>query len=327
MVFWDTYPLLNIIQSKFNREFFKSQIFDKDVLESPTGVDAIIINSKQNNHFIEDVCKFIKINFGNPPNTPVLNIPNEKLIGSKDHVVFVRDIDKNIVGCIRYHFIGIFSTSKCEEIYCVDCFTVHKRWRKKGVGEYLLNHLHNYVNQRNIPYSLFLKEGRNLSIALPPLYTSTYVYREIEREELVCVKDLTPHQAYRLMDLFRELNPGMFIIRNIYNQNQFWRLYKKDTFKVLACFQDTYQSFEKDNKNKKLCWCTAWIESPNMTDNVREEASRELSASMYPDFDFVWMNKVWIGNSSLWKEDGPFYWYSYQWITSINIKKSYCILN
>ncbi len=325
MVFWDTYPLLNIIQSKFNRDFFKSQIVDKDFIESPTGAPAIIINKEQNKNFVEDVCKFIKINFGNPPNTPILDIPSDKLIGPKDHVVFVRDIDKNIVGCIRYHFIGIFSTSKCEEIYCVDCFTVHKKWRRKGIGEYLLNQLHNYANPRNIPYCLFLKEGRNLSIALPPLYTSTYVYREIEKE-VTSVKDLTANQAYSLMDLFRELNPGMFIIRNISNPNQFWKLYKKDTFKVLACFQDTYQTFEKDNKNKKLCWCTAWIESPNMTDDVREEASRELSASMYPDFDFVWMNKEWVGNSLLWKEDGPFPKYSYQSTSCIHIKKSNCIL-
>lgn len=324
MVFWNTYPLLNIIQSKFNRDFFKSQIFDKDLIESPTGVNAIIINSEQNNQYIEDVCKFIKINFGNPPITPILDISPNKILGSKDHIIFVKDIDKRIVGCIRYHYLGIFSTSNGEDIYCVDCFTVHKKWRHRGVGEYLLNQLHNYANPHNIPYCLFLKEGRQLSIALPPLYTGMYVYRELGLEEKPNIKELTVSQAYSLMDLFRELNPGMFIIRNITNPNQFWKLYRKDTYKVLACFQDTFQ---KDINGKKLCWCTGWIESPNMTDNIREEASKELSASMFPEFDLVWMNKEWVGNSTLWRDDGPFHWYSYQWITCINLKKSYCILN
>jgi hypothetical protein len=96
---------------------------------------------------------------------------------------------------------------------------------------------------------------------------------------------------------------------------------------VLVCFQDTYQKFEEDGNMKKICWATGWIESPNMTDNIREEASKELSAMMYPEFDYVWMNKEWIGNNSEWKIDGFFHWYSYQWTTSLNIKKSYCILN
>jgi hypothetical protein len=173
-----------------------------------------------------------------------------------------------------------------------------------------------------------LKEGRALSIIHNPLYTGIYVFREINmRTSSDYVKDLTPTQAYRLMDLFREVNPGMFIIRNIKCENQFWKLYKRKELKILACFQDAFQSFEEDNKIKKLCWCTGWIESPGMTDEFREEASKELSASMYPEFNYVWMNKEWVGNSEIWKIDGPFHWYSYQWASNVNIKNSYCILN
>jgi hypothetical protein len=327
MVFWNTYPLLNIIQSKFNREVFKPQLFNKKLIESPTGIAAIIINAEQNNQMISDICAFIKNNFGNPPDKPILDIPPEKFIGPKDSIIIVRDIDKNIIGCIRYHYLGIFITSKSEDIYCVDCFTVQKKWRKKGVGEYLLNQLHNYVNIRNMPYCLFLKEGYSLNIILSPLYKGMYVYREIKKEDIFGVIDLSIVQAYTLMDLFRELDPNIFIIRNFLNTNQFWRLFKKDTYKVLACFQDTYQIIKKNDRVKKLCWVTAWIESPNMTDKIREEASINLSASMYPNFDLVWMNKEWVGNSSKWQIDGPFSWYNYQWITNITIKHSYCILN
>ena len=328
MVFWNTYPLLNIIRSKFNRDIFKSQIFDKELGDLPIGSSEIIINKEQNTKYINDVCNFLRNNFGAPPKTPILDIPVDQLLGDKDHIIIVRDVDRNIIGCIRYHYLGIFIANGNEEIYCVDCFCVNKKWRGKGIGDYLLTRLHIYVNKNNIPYSLFLKEGINLSIVHSPIYTSTYVYRQlVQTVESDNIKSLTVRQAYNLMDLFRELNFGIFIIRNINSTNQIWKLYKKDTYKVLVCFQDAYQKFEEDGKIKKIAWATAWIESPNVTDNIREEASKVLSDTMYPLFDYVWMNKEWIGNSPIWKIDGPFHWYSYQWTTCINIKKSYCILN
>jgi GNAT superfamily N-acetyltransferase len=328
MVFWNTYPILNAIQTKFNTNIFKSQIFDKELGDLPMGSSEIIINKEQNTKYINDVCNFLKNNFGTPPKTPILDIPENILLDNKDHVIIVRDIDKNIIGCVRYHYLGIFVTNENEEIYCVDCFCVNKKWRGKGIGDYLLTRLHIYVNENNIPYSLFLKEGRNLSIVHTPIYTGLYVYRQLGHTvESENIKSLTVRQAYNLMDLFRELNFGMFIIRNIKSTNQIWKLYKKDTYKVLACFQDAYQRFEEDGKMKKIAWATAWIESPNVTDNIREEASKVLSDTMYPEFDYIWMNKEWIGNSDIWKIDGTFHWYSYQWTTCINIKKSYCILN
>lgn len=325
-MFWTTYPLSNIIQAKFNKDIFKSQIFNKQSLESPTGVNAIIVTKNENYHLISEIKEFIKKNFGSPPKTPILDIPEDKLLGNNDHIIIIKDIEKNIIGCIRYHYLGIFITSNNEEIFCEDCFTVHKKWRRKGVGDYLLTKLHNYVNKNNIPYSLFLKEGSILSIMVTPVYTGLYVFRKLNSIISQNVCSLTIIQAYKIMDMFSEFNK-IFIIRNFSSPNQFWKLYKKDTYKVLVCFQDTYQTFEEDGKFKKICWATGWIESPNMTDNIREEASKELSAMMYPEFDYVWMNKEWVGNSEDWKIDGFFHWYSYQWTSSINIKKNYCILN
>jgi GNAT superfamily N-acetyltransferase len=326
-MFWTTYPLLNIIQAKLNRNIFKSLIFEKQSIESPTGVDAIVITREVNTHLLQSVKVFIKNYFGSPPTTPVLDIPEDKLLGNDDHIIIVRDIEKNIVGCIRYHYIGIFTTSQNEKMFCVDCFAVHKKWRGKGIGDYLLITLHRYFNKNKIPYCMFLKEGRILPITHTPTYTGIYVFRKLETILSENVSSLTVSQAYRYIDLFREFNPNLFIIRNIASTNQFWKLYRKDTYKVLVCFQDTYQKFEEYGEIKKICWANAWIESPNMTDNVREEASRELSAMMYPEFDYVWMDKEWVGNDSSWKIDGFFHWYCYQWATSINIKRNYCILN
>ena len=354
MVFWKIYPLLNVIQSKFNRDVFKSQIFERDFVKSPTGLDAIVIRPRlTNNHLVSEIRQFIKNNFGSPPKTPILDIPESQLLQENDHIVIVRDINGDIAGCIRYHYLGEF-VKQNKEIYCVDCFTVYKTWRQKGIGDYLLTFLHNYVNENNIPYAMFLKEGRNLSIVHMPFYTGIYVFRELLKSKSSNVRILTSALAYRLMDISSELNQ-ILIIRNIKSTNQYWKLYEKGVYKVLACFQDAYQSFEAkrleakrleakrleakrleaprleaNSKMKKICWATGWIESPNMTDEYREEASRELSDSMYPDFDYVWMNKKWIGQKAItseWKVDGPFHWYSYQWTSSININNSYCIQN
>ena len=343
MVFWKIYPLLNVIQTKFNRDIFKSQIFDRDFVKSPTGLDAIVIRPRLTNiNILSEIRQFIKNNFGSPPTSPILDIPESQLLGEKDHIVIVRDINGDIAGCIRYHYLGEFIKQN-QEIYCVDCFTVYKSWRRKGVGDYLLTFLHNYVNEHNIPYAMFLKEGRNLSITHTPLYTGIYVFRELQLRKSKNIRVLTPQQAYKLMDISSELNQ-ILIIRNINSTNQNWKLYENGLYKVLACFQDAYQSFkakrpeakrpeakrpEENGQIKKICWATGWIESPNMTDEYREEASRELSDSMYQDFDYVWMNKKWIGNNRTneWKIDGLFHWYSYQWTSSININNSYCILN
>ena len=327
MVFWDTYPLWNIFQAKVNKDAFKSLIFNREAIESPTGVEAIIIKQDENEKYLNDISVFLKGNFGNPPRTPILNIPSEKLLNKRDTIIIVLDIDKNIIGCVRYHYLGIFANDLAPHIYCVDCFCVNKRWRRRGVGDYLLTTLHRFVNRFNIPYSLFLKEGPKVSTIVSPLYTSKYVFRKLEPvEKSMNVQPLTINQAYALMDIMAELNPTI-IIRNTDQKNQNWKLYKNGTYKVLACFQDTYQEFKENEKMNKMCWGTAWFESPNMTDDYREEASKELSAVMFPEFDYVWMDKSWVGSETEWKDDGPFHWYSYQWTSGVNIKRNYCILN
>ncbi len=325
-MFWTTYPILNVIQTIFNGTIFKSLVFEKKILESPTGINPIIITQNKNIIFLSEVKNFIKENFGDPPKTPILDIPENKLLGNKDHIIAIRDNTNNIIGCIRYHYIGLFITSQNEEIYCVDCFTVNKKWRKQGIGDYLLTYLHNYVNKNNIPYSILLKEGNILPIIHMPIYTGVYVFRKLEKMISKNVSHLSVNDAYKIIDLFCKFNPNLFIIRNNASKNQFWKLYKNNTYKILVCFQDTYQRFEENGISKRICWATGWIESPNITDNIREEASKELSALMYPEFDYVWMNKEWVGlNDSDWKIDGYFHWYSYQWATNISIKKSYCI--
>ena len=308
MVFWKTYPILNLIKSKCNKEIFKDLQFEK---EDVFTYKANILDTKEIKD-IKQIKQFLKTNFGGP-NRLVLDIPENKICGKKDILIHVKN--KEIIGCIRYHYIGSFLD---KEMYCVDCFCIHPSWRKKGLGDFLLTKLHIYVNENKIPYSMFLKEGPQLSILVKPLYSGIYVYRKIQNNTNNIIS-LTVEEAYKLIDIFCEFNP-IFIIKN--NSEQYWRLYKNGIHTVLACIQDTYQYIY----GKKIGWITGWIESP-ISDEYRAEASKQISDSMYGIFDYIWGNKKWIGNSTEWKIDGQFHWYSYQWNTSININTSYCILN
>jgi hypothetical protein len=326
-MFWINYPFRTIWQEKLNNKPFKDITFERADIKSPTGFEASTL-SREELKDITEVRVFLMKYFGKPPKTPILDIPEDKLLGEKDYILVVRDNENKIVGCIRYHYMGIFITGENQEIYCEDCFCIHPLWRKRGVGDYLLTKLHIFVNNNKIPYSMFLKEGTKLSISHDPYYSGIYVFRKLESNiQPINITSLNTIQAYSLMDKFREFNRSLFVVRNKSSTNQHWKLYKKGIYKVLACFQDAYQRFEEDGKMNKIGWITAWIESPNMTDTIREEASIELSDSVINMFDYIWANLDWIGESKLWKIDGQFNWYLYQWSTCVNIKNSYCILN
>ena len=254
---------------------------------------------------IREIRQFLKTHFGRL----VFDIPEDKLYGKKDVILYIKH--KEIIGCIRCHYIGLFLD---KPMHCIDCFCIHPSWRKRGVGDYLLTKLHTYSTT---PHCIFLKEGLQLPIMYQPFYSGRYVYRKIISANTSNVLHITTEKAYKLMDIFCEFNP-IFIIRNK-DADQHWRLYHNGIHNVLACIQDTYQYID----GKKMGWITAWIQSPT----IDEEASIQISNSMYGTFDYIWGNKQWIGTSKEWKTDGPFHWYLYQWTTNIPITHSYCILH
>lgn len=317
MVFWLTYTI-NLTTTKS----FASFLIEKYPLPSPTGIDAIMI-SEQNSSLpiLTEIREYIRAYFGNPPHTPILDIPEVQLIGPHDYLFLVRDTHGKIAGTIRYCYTGELMTEEQPSIYRVDAFCIHPDWRKKGLGDYLLTELQRYATANGQPYAMFLKEGPSLSITHIPLYSSSYVYRPIKAIKVSHVRLFSCLQAYHMLDLYHRIYPNVCIIRN-QNGNQHWRFYKNGYSTILACFQDTYQRLE----GKKMAWCTAWLESSVVTDDIRSEAAIELTHTL-PLFDYVWMNKKWVGHHSAWKQDGGFHWYTYQWSTNLTLDRSMCILD
>ncbi len=321
MVFWKTYPIKNIFK-KVNQRFTQ-ELFNKEYINSPTGIKCELINIKNNKIELKNIKIFLKKYFGEPPNKPIFDISIINLLNNKDIIFYVKDKLNNIVGCIRYHYIGLLMNDN-KEIYCVDCFCIHPEWRGKGVGDYLLTFLHIYANKNKIPNAIFLKEGNQLGIIHIPYYSGIYVYKIVNNIISKYVNNISIKNAYKIIDIYKKIKPNTFIIINKETKNQIWKLYKKEIFMVLVCFQDTHQY---TNDNKKMGWITCWIESPNMTDEMRGIISEEIVDSVYGIFDYIWMNKEWIGNSINWTTDGEFHWYLYQWRTNYRIDKSYCLLN
>ena len=251
----------------------------------------------------EEVQQFLKQYFRLHPDV-IFDIPLHALNGT----VLTVSNSQQIVGCIQYKAVG---THEGKLIHSVECFCVHPSWRGKGVGDYLLHELHNMMIDK--PYAIFLKEGRPLPIM--PAYQSSYVYRYLYPIPIRNVIHVSIETACKIMEIHQQIRP-FFQLHND-TPNQIWKLYKNGINHVLCCVQDTYQRLN----GKRMGWITAWIESP-ITDTIRAEASDQLTNSMFKEYDMLWMDKQHA--SDKWIDDGPFYWYTYQWTTEIG--KSYCFI-
>lgn len=306
---------------------FVPSLIEKDALPSPTGVNAIRITAQNTvPRLFTEICIYLKNYFGEPPKTPVLDIPEDKLLGPDDYLFLVRDQNSRIAGTIRYRYTGTLLVKDKPEIWRVDCFCIHPDWRKKGLGDYLLTELQRYATAHGQPYAMFLKEGASLPVLANPHYSSAYVYRAIKASMLLAhnVRILTPLQAFYHLEWYSMIRPDVMIIRNEHGKNQHWRYYKNEYATILACFQDTYQRFH--GTGEKIGWCTAWLESSVVTDEIREEAALEITNTL-PAFDYIWMNKQWVGKRNEWRYDGGFHWYCYQWSSNLSLHQSCCIMD
>jgi hypothetical protein len=318
MVFWLHYP--NTIRPCIGD--FKITLFEKHRLPSPTGLSAIIVAHNASISLRTEICNYLRTYFGNPPYTPLFVVKEDELLREKDLLFVVRDTEQ-IVGTLRYRFVGQLLTQCMPDIYRVDAFCIHPSWRKRGVGDYLLTQLHCYANEKGIPYAMFLKEGSSLSIYNSPFYTGQYVFRQLCHTISSNVQIISLDVAHRILDIYHTIYPQVCIIRNRHSP-QTWRLYKKGYDFILACFQDTNQQM---NDGGKMGWCTAWLESSIITENSRGEAAIEITDSVADMFNYVWIDKKHVGNKSIWKEDGYFHWYTYQWTTTYVVEQSFCIMD
>lgn len=261
--------------------------------------------------------KFLHYNFRSGPLSPIYKYEQVE----KELFLTISD-DTGIIGTVRSKPGGTFED---KSICIIDCFCVRSDWRRKGVGTFLLNQIQKECAKRNIYNAIFLKEGKPIQqIGVEPIYSSQYAFRQVTDSILPdTVKQLEPSLAYMILENYCLLRPDTFIILNKKTPNQRWFRYKKDYYWVLAVVQDSYQSFKDGNT---IGWITGWIESPNMTDEIRKEASEDITSACGAYYNMIWMDNKWTSTSSKFMIDGSFHWYTYQWSTCLTPSQSYCIM-
>jgi len=276
---------------------------------------------------VKGICQFLYDYFGNPPQKPRFILPADQLMTETDYLLIARDVPHGtIIGTIRYHDVGILYHNNTR-IYAVDCFCIHPGWRRRGVGRQLLYRLHSYANTVGIPYAIFLKEGAPIHPFATTLYAGVYAYRRCKpyRPSLISI---SVADAVKWLRVYQQLYPATCIIHHPASPNQQWLVYKTRSSSILIGVQDTYQRKDSD----KMGWVTAWLESACITEVERGEAAEKLIENT--TFDYLWMNQIWCFNDGVfngaedkWKSDGAFHWYTYQWLYTASLGKSYCIMH
>ena len=208
MVFW-----FSSIHAPTTKSF-ESFLEEKEQLPSPTGVDAVRVTSQTPLPILTEIREYLRNYFGNPPHTPILDIPESHLLNRTDYFFLAREKGR-LVGTIRYRYVGQLMDENDPSIHRVDAFCIHPEWRKRGVGDYLLTELQRYATATGRPFAMFLKEGFYLPIAHQPLYSGQYVFRRIHAQQTnPHVRTLSVEQAHRLIDVYHRIYPQVCIIRN-----------------------------------------------------------------------------------------------------------------
>lgn len=328
-MFWSGYPWWKHLSLPSS---FSSHAFTPPAPPPlPDGIRLRILTSDRltEHALLERVCAFLYDHFATQPR---LVFQPETLLSSRDHLLVLLDSSASILGTIRYHFIGHLCSPSTPEgpIYLVDAFCLHPDHRGKGWGSILLAELHRYADRMGIPHAVFLKEGPCLPVLPLPMYSGRYVYRRLAPSgalspSTALVTSLSPLQAQEWISIYRTCQPQTFLLTNPFT-NGHWRVYRRNHRWVLACFQDTHQRWITPEGHERMGWCTVWLESPDLGEEQRQEASLHLSDSVSTQFEWIWMNQQWTSGSP-WKEDGGFHWYTYQWTTDLTMRQSYALMN
>ena len=289
-------------------------------LPSPTGIP---VHRATTTTEVAAITHFLEATFGNPPTTPTFS-PS---LQPSDILLYVTDVSNTIVGTVRYTYCAHMDNTK---FHVIDCFCIAPKWRRHGVGTYLLTELHALTMSLGLQYSLFLKEGPTLYQETQPIYSSTYVYMRNcnSNPTYPNVLSISHDTACRLIEIYTQLYPNtLTLVRNdTATKHVHWRLWRDNSHHmILASFQDSFQIHP--TTQTAIGWCSGWLESATEpAPDVRDRAITEIMESV--PYDWIWADKAWIRNmsNSPWCQDGAFHWYAYQWkpVHSIN-GRSYII--
>ena len=200
-----------------------------------------------------------------------------------------------------------------DSLYYIDYFWTHPSKRGQGLGDFLLNAIFKKIKSLHSTGKLapviFLKEGRPLSKLIPPLYTSTYMYKYVVGEDndnirfinnKTCEQIIAKWIGNNTSQLYQSLDTNM--------TNKYIILWRNKVIYYIS-IPNQYGP----NKKDKIAWITGMISVPNFKDTTAaiEETSKYIS--YYCGTRYIWTDSAFLTNQHKWNIDGIFHLYAFQW--------------
>ena len=171
----------------------------------------------------------------------------------------------------------------------VDFFCVAAPWRKKGLASYILQEILRYTMEEKRYVHYFLKEGYPL-FALPPLYSSRYLYRRKNEDYHHSIKPVK-------------------IIGSIYDDTQTY-IYVDGVNEVRVCLVNHFHRSVPEG------WTIGEVFWIKPTKDASLELQKEAVEAVidYCGFDLVLMDARMPHNTRYkWKRDSAYSWYIFNY--------------
>lgn len=200
-----------------------------------------------------------------------------------------------------------------DALYYIDYFWTHSTKRGHGLGDFLLTAIFKKIKSLHTTGQLapviFLKEGTPLSKLIPPLYTSTYIYKYVAGEDndnirfinnKMCEQIIAKWIGNNTSQLYQSLDTNM--------TNKYIILWRN---KVI--YYITIPNQYGPNKKDKIAWITGMVSVPNCKDNdaAIEESAKYIA--YYCGTKYIWADSQFFTNQHKWNIDGIFHLYAFQW--------------
>lgn len=170
-------------------------------------------------------------------------------------------------------------------------------------------------------YTIFLKEGLPLAGAGPSLYSSRWMYRRVSLDasgDNRRVSELARLQLQNTIAIYALDKPAALYNVPPESHRLATRVFLYEGFRgaVIAAFTPAYQSHPAGGE---IIFQTGWFEHGNLLPTERSDAAQQLSsaAAVAMNAPWVWMDTATVAGArrlpAVWKADGPFHWYAYNW--------------
>ncbi len=320
--FWDNYPGPTLYDS-ITSYFIGDTTNPPYVLDSYT--DSAIIN--QSTHRINNI-SYIYNEYIIYNNDILLSIKKQIMDAFNLYDIYVEDntiiltlhgkngelmgiIAAKPYGKVRRNYL---QKEMNEQLHYIDYFWTHPTKRGHGLGNFLLNAIFKKIKSQHYTGKLapviFLKEGKPLSKLIPPLYTSTYIYKYIVGEDNNNIRFINKKMCEQIISKWIGNNTDqLYQSLNISMANRYIILWRNK-----AIYYITIPNQYGPNKKDKIAWITGMITVPNFKDhNIALEETAKYAA-YYCETKYVWTDSQFLKTvDSKWNIDGIFHLYAFQW--------------